>query len=174
MNSLAWLGFSCLALVAMPLPAATPLMEVRQAVIRAPDAPHLYGNTKLKGQMDPYGDKLSAEEIDELTSYVYALRDSDDAAKAHPQGAELFESAGCSTCHEVQAGVTNDGPNFFRYASDAWLTALIEAPGTQLYYGAANEMPTMKQKLKADEIAVLVKYVRSLEGEQASAVTSSR
>jgi ubiquinol-cytochrome c reductase cytochrome b subunit len=132
--------------------------------IRDPDAPHRFGRTRLKGKMDAYGKRLAPERVALLAGFVHARRDPAAAdGPAFEEARGLFRRVGCAECHALEPGVASKGPNLHDYGSDRWLTALLEDPGSPLLFGAHNDMPALRGKLSAADIAALVAHLRTLE-----------
>jgi ubiquinol-cytochrome c reductase cytochrome b subunit len=133
--------------------------------IRDPDQPHRFGNTKLRGKMDTFGRRLAPERLDAVARWVHARRDPAraDADPALDEGRRAFARVGCSECHAVAAGQPNEGPNLHDYGSDRWLRALLEDPGSPLFFGKHNAMPAMRERLAPDDLAAIVAFLRTLE-----------
>jgi ubiquinol-cytochrome c reductase cytochrome b subunit len=134
--------------------------------IRDPDQPHRYGNTKLRGKMDPFGRRLSPERIDALARYVVARRDPAraDADPALEDARRAFARVGCAECHATAPGEAKDGPNLHDYGSDRWLRALLDDPGSPLFFGKHSGMPAMKGRLAEGDLGAVVVWLRTLEG----------
>jgi len=132
--------------------------------IRDPDAPHRFGRTRLKGKMDAYGSRLAPERVELLARFVHARRDPAAAGgPAFDEARGLFRRAGCAECHALDPGTASKGPNLHDYGSDRYLTALLEDPGSPLFFGAHNDMPALRGKLGPADIAALVAHLRTLE-----------
>jgi ubiquinol-cytochrome c reductase cytochrome b subunit len=128
-------------------------------VMRKPDAPRFFGGTKARGQMEGYSE-LGDERLGRLAVFLQRL----GASAADAEGAKTFTSAGCESCHSLVAGETNVGPNLAGYGSPKWLEAFLDAPGSDLFYGEANDMPSFKEKLDEADKQAVIGYLRSLAG----------
>ncbi|HET9598809.1 MAG TPA: c-type cytochrome, partial [Anaeromyxobacteraceae bacterium] len=133
--------------------------------IRDPDQPHRYGNTKLRKKMDTFGTRLPPERIDAIARYVHARRDPAraDADPALDEGRRAFRRVGCTDCHATAPGEANDGPNLHDYGSDRWLRALLDDPGSPLFFGKHSGMPAMKGRLSDGDLAAVAVFLRTLE-----------
>jgi ubiquinol-cytochrome c reductase cytochrome b subunit len=129
--------------------------------LEAPGDERFYGKTKLARGMKPV--RATAEELDALVEWIYSLgeepggaRPNIDAAKA-ARGAALFEERGCDNCHEIAAtDAAGDGPPALEgRAQTGWLRAFLLEPGAARFFGAKNDMPSMRGKLDADIDAVV-------------------
>ena len=135
--------------------------------IRDPDQPHRFGATKLRRKMDAFGTRLPPERIDALARFVHARRDPGraDADPALDEGRRAFQRVGCTDCHGLARGEAKEGPNLHDYGSDRYLRALLEDPGSPLFFGKWNGMPAMRGRLAADEIDAVMAHLRTLEAE---------
>ncbi len=135
--------------------------------IRDPDQPNRFGATKLKGKMDAFGRRLSPERIDALARFVHARRDpvrvDSPPDPALDEGRRAFARVGCAECHALVRGEAKDGPNLYDYGSDRYLRALVEDPGSPLFFGKHNEMPAMRGRLAPGELDAVLVYLKTLE-----------
>jgi ubiquinol-cytochrome c reductase cytochrome b subunit len=71
----------------------------------------------------------------------------------------------CDTCHaglggEFVAGSENGGvPELNQYGSRAWLTAFLQDPGHEQFYGDKNQMPAFAKKMSEHELSLLVRFL---------------
>ncbi len=78
-------------------------------------------------------------------------------------GSELTQK--CSDCHDKlgqKFELSNEGsgsPDLAGYGSAEWLKAFLKNPGSEQFYGAKNRMPSYAEKLTADEMDVLVRWM---------------
>jgi len=107
--------------------------------------------------MEGYGE-LGDERLRRLALFLQ----HQGAGTVDPEGAKLFGSVGCESCHSLAAGDTNVGPNLGGYGGAPWLRAFLDAPGGDLFYGEANDMPAFAQKLNEADKQAVVTYLRSL------------
>ncbi len=127
------------------------------ALLRTPDAQGFFGATKAKGQMEGVAD-LGEERLGRLVVFLQHL----GSGTADEAGAKIFSAVGCEACHSLGVGERNIGPNLAGYGSTRWLEAFLDAPGSDLFYGDANEMPAFSNKLDGDEKRSVIGYLRSL------------
>jgi ubiquinol-cytochrome c reductase cytochrome b subunit len=133
------------------------------ALLRNPDDPRFFGATKAKGQMEGYGE-LGEERLTRLAVFLrHQAAGTEDA-----DGVKLFAASGCESCHSLGAGETNIGPNLGGYGSKQWLEAFLDAPGSDLFYGEASDMPSFQTKLSAEEKRTVIAYLQALANEPAS------
>lgn len=135
----------------------------RTALIRNPSAPRFFGNTDLD-LMDAYDeDALPADQLEATVEYLASLvgppeLDVDPALVA--KGAKLWEDElECSSCHEVEAGESSDGPTLFDHGSQAWVARVIRDDSAPDLFGEAASMPKFADKLSDDEIEQLAAFV---------------
>jgi mono/diheme cytochrome c family protein len=126
-------------------------------LLRSPDEDRFFGKTKAKGQMEGYGE-LGNEKLRALAAFLRNQR----TGSADPEGAKLFSASGCESCHALGTDETNIGPNLGGYGSPKWLVAFLDAPGSDLFYGEANEMPKFQTKLSAEDKQAVINYLGSL------------
>lgn len=130
------------------------------SVLREPDADHNYGKTKIH-KMKPV--KGTDEQLAALTEYVYALgRNPDADAALAKTGETLFQEMDCDDCHEVDGETSGTAPNLGDRATVAWTRAFLADPGDPLYFGEKNDMPRFGEKLSADDLDALAKFLVSL------------
>jgi ubiquinol-cytochrome c reductase cytochrome b subunit len=142
------------------------------AYLREPDAPRFFGVTKGIHKMKPV--KVQVADFDALVEMVYAESGATDAQpELTARGRALFDSGPCSDCHSREAGATGDeGPNLAGRGSADHLADLIADAGSPRHFGAANEMPAFRDKLRPEELAGLAAYVVSLRDQPAPAAPS--
>jgi hypothetical protein len=58
----------------------------------------------------------------------------------------------------------NDGPNLKGRGTAKWVAAVIADAGHPLLFGDRNKMPKQRNKLTADEIEEMTKFVLALKG----------
>ena len=107
-----------------------------------------------------------------------ARNDAPDEAKLSTRGAAIAARRQCLACHSVDGSAklgpswrglygsmqrTSDGREV--RVDDAYLARSILDPNADRAAGYANEMPSYKGLLEADEITAIVAYVRSLKGD---------
>ena len=144
--------------------------------IRDPDQPRRFGATKLKGKMDTFGRRLAPERIEALARFVHARRDPAraDADPALDEGRRAFRRVGCAECHALAPGEAKDGPNLHDYGSDRYLRALLEDPGSPLFFGGLNGMPALRGRLAPADIDAVMAYLRTLQDEPADGAGPER
>ncbi|MEW5789836.1 MAG: cytochrome-c oxidase, cbb3-type subunit III [Pseudomonadota bacterium] len=129
-----------------------------------------------RGYMPPFGEALSAAQLDELANYVASLSGiKADAAKA-AQGKELFHShaAACFYCHNDDAKGRQDIGSA-NLTDKVWLWA--DVPGAETDAGKVDAvrkviasgldkgvMPAWEGRLKPEQIRLLTVYVHELGG----------
>jgi len=105
------------------------------------------------------------EEIDALVEYVYAETGAPDADAARAgRGRDLLSPKDCDTCHDMDGEGENDGPNLKGRGTAKWVAAVIADAGHPLLFGDRNKMPRQRNKLTADEIEEMTKFVLALKG----------
>jgi quinol-cytochrome oxidoreductase complex cytochrome b subunit/cytochrome c2 len=133
-------------------------------VIRNPDDPRYFGNTKLR-EMESYA-SLAEPEIRRLADFLAALADHDVPPEAYPpelqSGRQLYEKVGCESCHSLAPGEESAAPNLAGYGSPRWLRDFLKDPGSDLYYGKDNQMPPFAKRLSASELDAAVAFLRDL------------
>lgn len=130
-------------------------------LLRHPQSPYFFGNSKID-EMDAYtGPDESARAIAEFL-YAEGARPDADRALAD-QGQSLFESEGCGACHTLDGAGSGDAPDLKGYASQAWLAAFIREPNGPRFYGKLNRMEVFDhRKLTDEEVEAVAEYVRTL------------
>ena len=129
-----------------------------RGVTADPTQPQYFGRTPVTG-MQPTD--ATPEELDKLVAYMLSLG---GAAKAPPDGAQLFEDDGCHNCHALAGEPPRMGPSLAGYGSRAWLAGAIKTPGSAAYYGDQNKMPAFAGKLTDSEVDDIVGYLLSTGG----------
>ncbi len=150
------------------------------AVIAHPEAPEFFGHTKVSG-MDPYAN-LGADKLDRLASFLAALSDysdtpPDELPTSLKAGLDTFREEGCDSCHSLTPGEASGATNLSGYGSEDWLTALMQDPGAETYFGKDNDMTAYKDKFSDRDFEDIVTYMRSLKDKPlktAPAVASAR
>jgi ubiquinol-cytochrome c reductase cytochrome b subunit len=153
-----------------------------RAVLAAPDAPALFGPTAYKGKMPSY---VSPPADPEAAKSFTPMPEAEQAAIAaflegeaaenpdpnhDPVGAKLVAQR-CTTCHLFRGKTddeTNHAPELAGWGSTAWTAAQINNPGTNATYRPAalskeleGHMPRYDDKLSADDLDLLARFVRS-------------
>jgi ubiquinol-cytochrome c reductase cytochrome b subunit len=137
-----------------------------RGLIRDPNQPRYFGNTK-HDDMDAYPeDSVSDEQLTATVEYIVSLM-GDPAMAVNPElastGKTLWEDElECNSCHEVKPGESGDGPNLSGHGSKAWVARVIRDSSRADLFGEAAEMPTFADKLTDEEIDQLAAYVVSL------------
>jgi ubiquinol-cytochrome c reductase cytochrome b subunit len=132
-------------------------------LLREPRSPHFFGNTKID-EMDPFtGDDAT---LAALVEYLYGQAGrSDTNAQLAAEGARKFESEGCGSCHTVDGKGGGEAPDLAAYASPAWLSAFIRAPGSPRFYGERNQMkPFGPHELREEELQAVSAYLHAQAG----------
>jgi ubiquinol-cytochrome c reductase cytochrome b subunit len=126
--------------------------------LRAPDSPRFYGRTKLASGMKAVD--LPAPQLADLVEYVYSLSGARDVtADRVARGAGQFEEQNCDLCHERDGKTSGQGPSLYGYGSAQWLKGLLEQPGSAMYFGEKNDMPSFAKKLTPVEIDRLTSFL---------------
>ncbi len=79
-------------------------------------------------------------------------------------GSEITQ---CSNCHDKIGGkfeIATEGngyPDLAGYGSQEWLKAFLKNPGSEQFYGKKNRMPAYGDKLRDDELELLVRWMTS-------------
>ncbi len=100
----------------------------------------------------PYEEKLDEDTREELLSLYY----NDDL--------KFEDGRACIECHDIDSEDEGSAPDLTGYGSREWLIAFIENPEDKRFYGKKNDrMPCYGRdgKLKDEEIAILVDWIRS-------------
>ena len=104
----------------------------------------------------PYEEKLDEDTREELLSLYY----NDDL--------KFEDGRACIECHDIDSEDEGSAPDLTGYGSREWLIAFIENPEDKRFYGKKNDrMPCYGRdgKLKDEEIAILVDWIRSQPAE---------
>ena len=104
----------------------------------------------------PYEEKLDEDTREELLSFYY----NDDL--------KFEDGRACIECHDIDSEDEGSAPDLTGYGSREWLIAFIENPEDKRFYGKKNDrMPCYGRdgKLKDEEIAILVDWIRSQPAE---------
>ena len=104
----------------------------------------------------PYEEKLDEDTHEELLSLYY----NDDL--------KFEDGRACIECHDIDSEDEGSAPDLTGYGSREWLIAFIENPEDKRFYGKKNDrMPCYGRdgKLKDEEIAILVDWIRSQPAE---------
>ena len=104
----------------------------------------------------PYEEKLDEDTREELLALYY----TDDL--------KFEDGRACIECHDIDSEDEGSAPDLTGYGSREWLIAFIENPEDKRFYGKKNDrMPCYGRdgKLKDEEIAILVDWIRSQPAE---------
>jgi ubiquinol-cytochrome c reductase cytochrome b subunit len=104
----------------------------------------------------PYEEKLDEDTREELLALYY----NDDL--------KFEDGRACIECHDIDSEDEGSAPDLTGYGSREWLIAFIENPEDKRFYGKKNDrMPCYGRdgKLKDEEIAILVDWIRSQPAE---------
>ena len=104
------------------------------------------------GAQLPYEESLDEDTREELLSLYY----NDDL--------KFEDGRACIECHDIDSEDEGSAPDLTGYGSREWLIAFIENPEDKRFYGKKNDrMPCYGRdgKLKDEEIAILVDWIRS-------------
>ena len=104
----------------------------------------------------PYEEKLDKDTREELLALYY----NDDL--------KFEDGRACIECHDIDSEDEGSAPDLTGYGSREWLIAFIENPEDKRFYGKKNDrMPCYGRdgKLKDEEIAILVDWIRSQPAE---------
>jgi len=139
-----------------------------RAYLLEPDGDRFFGVTKRIHEMKPV--KLRGEDLTDVIEALYAETGAKDADRARVErGRKLITEGKCADCHELEPTEEGDtGPNLAGRGTVEYLTEFIAEPGKPRFFGKRNEMPTFRNKLRADEISALAAYVASLRDASAS------
>lgn len=132
------------------------------ALIRNPNDERFFGKTK-HDTMEPYGsDKLSDEQLAATVEYVVSLMEPEQTLDAAlvAKGAALWkDELDCNTCHEIDPGKDNEGPNLAGHGTLAWVERVIRDSSKADLFGSKAQMPKFQGKLSDEEIAALSAFV---------------
>jgi ubiquinol-cytochrome c reductase cytochrome b subunit len=129
-------------------------------VIREPRHVLAFGNTTID-EMDSFtGPEAS---LDALAEFLYAEGNRTDVdANLAAKGRLAFEAEGCSSCHSLDGKGTDQAPDLKAYATVAWLSAFIRAPGAPRFYGDKNQMDDFgHDKVSKSELEAVVAFLRA-------------
>lgn len=138
-----------------------------RALVEHPRDPRFFGTTEID-EMDPYADEDPAQ-LEAVVAFLRGLRDHpgvepDDLPASLAAGRAAWDELGCESCHEIAPGVEGAAPNLAGYGSDEWLRAFLRDPGLDLFYGAANEMPSFEpHELSDEDLEAVIFWLRQLE-----------
>jgi ubiquinol-cytochrome c reductase cytochrome b subunit len=130
-------------------------------VLRDPDSHRLFGLTKVEG-MKSFA-KLPDAELSQLVELLHQLRQPDLPPLEARPGAALLETHECGDCHDFEERYGLEGPSLFQYGSAEWVRAVVDDPGHEALYGAANTMPVFRTRLSEADRAAAVVFLLSLE-----------
>ncbi|WP_373047968.1 cytochrome b N-terminal domain-containing protein [Vulgatibacter sp.] len=138
-----------------------------RALVEHPRDPRFFGTTEID-EMDPYAEE-DPEQLALVVAFLQGLRahpgvDPDELPASLAAGRAAWDEMGCESCHEITPGVEGAAPNLAGYGSDAWLRAFLRDPGSDLFYGEGNEMPSFEPHELSDEgIEAVITWLRRLE-----------
>lgn len=140
--------------------------EWLSAVTRNARSKRFFGGSKTHETMDPYPpDKLSDDQLKAVVEYLTSLMGEAGGpveAGLAAQGKVLFEDElDCSTCHEVEPGKTNDGPNLHQHGTRDWIVRVIKHSGAEDLFGKSASMPKFETKLTPEQIQDLATLILS-------------
>jgi ubiquinol-cytochrome c reductase cytochrome b subunit len=128
-----------------------------EAFLQDPNGPEFFGTTPVRG-MKPV--KGTDAERKALVEFIYSLSAPPDADRAlAEEGKRLFEQRNCDTCHELDGKTEGEGPNLLGHATAEWVKRLLKEPGSPLFFGEKNDMPSFARKLTAEELDQVAGYV---------------
>jgi mono/diheme cytochrome c family protein len=105
------------------------------------------------------------EEMDALVEYLDAETGATDGDAARAgRGRDLLSPHDCDTCHDFDGEGENDGPNLKGRGTLKWLAGVIADAGHPLLFGERNKMPKFRNKLTAEEVDELAKFVHRQKG----------
>ncbi|KYF80950.1 cytochrome b6 [Sorangium cellulosum] len=157
------------------------------AVLRDPDADHLFGKTAFKEMMpsvskppaDPEAAKMFTpmNEADQETIAAFLEAQARGEPAAGTQGEKLVRQR-CTSCHRLDGKTDDDesaAPELRGWASVAWIEAQITNPGSGKAYPPAamskdleGHMPAFEDKISANDRKLLAAWVyRRGRGESA-------
>jgi ubiquinol-cytochrome c reductase cytochrome b subunit len=132
-------------------------------LLQKPDDAAFFGHSRLAGGMDDYRE-LGEAKLAALAAFLSNLRDAPEPAAQLPDrlhvGRDLFQQSGCGGCHPLDPGEVGSAPNLTGYGSERWLRGLLAEPGSPLYYGRRNEMPSFSSRLNPEQISDVVAYLQ--------------
>jgi len=138
-----------------------------QGVIKDPNDPRYFGRTEIQDM--PALPPESHHALPALVEFVRAQAPELGATNPElvAQGEAFFwddslnGGESCGSCHGLEEGEVNLGPNLRGYGSAAWLKAFLRDPGGDLFYCDVNEMPA-SDELSEAELDALVTYLQGL------------
>ncbi|MCC7538683.1 MAG: c-type cytochrome, partial [Deltaproteobacteria bacterium] len=138
-----------------------------RGMLAAPDAPHYFGGTELRGQMPSQAARLGETGMRAVTEFLYAEgREASDPAveeSVRQQGEQLFRQR-CMNCHLYRGDgsfIGTPAPNLTYYASRTWIRKHIENPASPATYDTLNRgMPRFDDQIAANEITLLTSWLR--------------
>ena len=113
------------------------------------------------GVMNPWGDILKSEGVENVAQYVFSLSGRDHNEQKADAGKPLFNTY-CTACHgtDAKGNQAIGAPNL---TDDVWLYgASPELVKHTIRNGRSGKMPAHGDILKADKIHLLTAYVYSL------------
>lgn len=137
-----------------------------RGVIKTPQAPHFFGNTKITGMEDFSGKEA---DLDAIVEFLWHESGREGASPALVKaGRKAYENEGCETCHSLDGKGTGDAPDLLKWASPEWLAAFIRDPGAARFYGEMNEMDPFGHDLLTNrELSAVIAYLRALGAQPA-------
>ncbi len=137
------------------------------ALIRDPSADAYFGLTD-HDLMEAYPESdLPAKQLEAVVEYLVSTMGEEidppaDTSLAAKGKALWDDELECNTCHELEPGVSGDGPNLRGHGTKAFVTAVIGNGQAETLFGEDAQMPEFKGKLTAEEISSLAAYVTGL------------
>ncbi len=130
------------------------------AFLSAPDDARFFGRTDMHG-MKPVS--IAGPDRAALVEWLWSEGGKEGADPALiARGLALFDSLGCSDCHERDGQSDGAGiPNLGGRASPEWIEGLLKDAGGARYFGKKNQMPRFVDKLTPVELQALVALLRS-------------
>jgi ubiquinol-cytochrome c reductase cytochrome b subunit len=123
-----------------------------------PDGPLYMGPAKVEKGMKPVDG--TPEELAALTELVYAEGGARDAdAALVERGKALFPDKDCDSCHDLDEGSENDGPNLKGRGTEKWVADVIADASAGHLFGKKNKMPKFSDKLTGAQIDLLARFV---------------
>lgn len=118
-------------------------------------APKYYGGTNIFSM--PEFD-LEKDDLNNLVEFLLAQADQDKEIdpELKETGEMILEKNRCYNCHTYDGKGGDEGRALDNYASEKWLSSLIEDPGE------FSDMPAYKDKLSKQEIENIVYFLQSL------------
>lgn len=135
----------------------------RTALIRNPNDARYFGNTK-HDLMDAYDEEsVPADQMEATVEYLVSLVSEPafelDAALVAKGKGLWDDELECSSCHEVEAGASSDGPTLFDHGSTAWVERVIRDDSAPDLFGEDASMPKFNDKLTDEEIHALALFI---------------